>query len=89
MDIRHPLSDHDWRLIDWSMQASVDLHCLLTKGDKLSRGAAHATMLKTSATLEQEGIECTLQTFSALKKTGVEDAHELLDTYLQNNTPED
>jgi GTP-binding protein len=82
MDIRHPLSDHDWRLIDWAMQAQIDLHCLLTKSDKLSRGAARNTLLNTSARLEQDGIECTLQIFSALKKTGVEDAHELLDHHL-------
>ncbi len=82
MDIRHPLSDHDWRLIEWTMEASVNLHCLLTKSDKLSKGAAQRALLSTGATLESEGIPCTLQTFSALKKTGIDDAHELLDMYL-------
>ncbi|MEM7258866.1 MAG: ribosome biogenesis GTP-binding protein YihA/YsxC, partial [Pseudomonadota bacterium] len=86
MDIRHPLSDHDWRLIDWAIQAGIDLHCLLTKSDKLSRGAARNAMLTTGAALEKEGIQCTLQIFSALKKTGVDDAHELLDIYLADNT---
>ena len=39
-------------------------------------------LLKVSQQLEDEGIECTLQTFSALKKDGVEESHELLDMYL-------
>lgn len=86
MDIRHPLSDHDWRLIDWSLQADIDLHCLLTKSDKLSRGAARNTLLSTGAALEKEGIQCTLQNFSALKKVGIEEAHELLDMYLGEST---
>ena len=82
MDIRHALSDYDWRLIEWAMQGDSALHCLLTKSDKLSRGAARAMLLKVSQQLEDEGIECTLQTFSALKKDGVEESHELLDMYL-------
>jgi len=82
MDIRRPLSDHDWRLIEWSLQGSVALHCLLTKSDKLSKGAAQATLLDTKSTLENEGIESSLQLFSALRKSGIGDAHELLDMYL-------
>ena len=82
MDIRHALSDYDWRLIELATQGDAALHCLLTKSDKLSNSAAKSTLLKTAATLENEGVECTLQTFSALKKNGVEEAHELLDMYL-------
>lgn len=82
MDIRHALSDYDWRLIEWALQGDTALHCLLTKSDKLSKNVAKATLMKTSQKLEEEGIECTLQIFSALKKTGIEEAHELLDMYL-------
>ncbi len=82
MDIRRPLSDHDWRLIDWTLEGSASLHFLLTKSDKLSRGAAQTTLLDTKRKLEEEGIAATLQLFSALKKSGVDDAHELLDLYL-------
>ena len=82
MDIRHALSDHDWRLIEWALQGNTALHCLLTKSDKLSNSAAKKALMDAGATLEREGIDCTMQLFSALKKTGVEDAHELLDMYL-------
>lgn len=82
MDIRRALSDYDRRLIEWALQGDAALHCLLTKSDKLSKSAAKATLLKVSQQLEDEGVECTLQTFSALKKSGIEESHELLDMYL-------
>ncbi len=82
MDIRHALSDHDWRLIEWALQSQTALHCLLTKSDKLSSSAAKKALMQASDTLEAEGIACTIQLFSALKKTGIDDAHELLDMYL-------
>ncbi len=82
MDIRHALSDYDWQLIDSVMQGDAALHCLLTKSDKLGNSAAKQALMKTSKALEDHGVECTLQLFSALKKTGVEEAHELLDMYL-------
>lgn len=86
MDIRHALSDYDWRLIEWATQGDSALHCLLTKSDKLSNNAAKVTLMKTAASLEEAGVECTLQTFSALKKHGIEEAHELLDMYLPDAT---
>jgi len=89
MDIRHALSDYDWRLIEWVMQGDSALHCLLTKSDKLSKSAAKATLLKVAQQLENEGVECTLQTFSALKKNGVEESHELLDMYLPDAAKND
>lgn len=88
MDIRHALTDYDWQLIEWAMGGDIAVHCLLTKSDKLSHGASKQALLKTTAKLEMEGVECTLQLFSSLKKSGIEDAHELLDMYL-NNTAAD
>ena len=82
MDIRHALSEYDWRLIDWAIGGDVAIHCLLTKSDKLSHGASKHALLKNAAKLEDEGVECTLQLFSALKKTGIEESHELLDMHL-------
>jgi GTP-binding protein EngB required for normal cell division len=41
MDIRHPLTDSGPPLmVDWCAHAEVRLLVLLTKSDKLSRGAA-------------------------------------------------
>ncbi len=81
MDCRHPLTPYDWQLIEWCHASAVDLHCLLTKADKLSRNEAMKVLFATQASLETNAIEATLQLFSATKKTGLDDAHELLDHY--------
>lgn len=81
MDARRPLTDHDWRMIDWIQQGRAELHFLLTKSDKLSRNQAKSTLLSTQKQLEDAGIEATLQLFSALKKEGIDDLQGLLDSY--------
>lgn len=82
MDVRHPLTDHDWRMIEFQQQGAGELHLILTKADKISRNAAKKTLFATQAELERSGIEATLQLFSALKGDGVDDAHTVLDMHL-------
>ncbi|HBA32706.1 MAG TPA: YihA family ribosome biogenesis GTP-binding protein [Gammaproteobacteria bacterium] len=85
MDARRPLTGNDWQMIDWCLGAGVNLHCLLTKADKLNRSNAAKALLETQAALEKAGVEATLQLFSSLKKQGIDDAHELLDMWLFNS----
>ncbi|CAJ2375999.1 MAG: putative GTP-binding protein EngB [Arenicellales bacterium IbO2] len=73
MDIRRPLTELDRRMLDFCRELSLPAHILLTKADKCSRGAAAGALQKTRAALEGEGA-ITLQLFSAVKKTGVEEA---------------
>lgn len=82
MDIRHPLTDTDWQMLELQQAGYAELHCLLTKADKLSKNRAQKALLDTRSELEQAGIEASLQTFSALKGEGVKDAHTVLDSYL-------
>lgn len=82
MDIRHPLTDSDWALIELQQQGRSDLHVLLTKSDKISRSKAATTLQATQSALAEAGIEATLQDFSALKKSGLKDAHAVLDHWL-------
>ena len=82
MDARHPLQPLDRQMIDWCESAQLNLHIVLTKADKLSRGAAQKALLDTQKTLENAGVTATLQLFSALKKQGIEDAHTMLDKWL-------
>ena len=35
MDIRHPLTEFDWQMINWCEHSNLPLHILLTKADKL------------------------------------------------------
>ncbi len=44
MDIRHPLSHGDWQLLAWCAQRGLRMHILLTKADKLTRGATSAAI---------------------------------------------
>jgi GTP-binding protein len=83
MDIRHPLTEIDWQMVEWCEQAELPLHILLTKADKLTFGAAKNTLLKAQRDLGQVSVEVTLQLFSALKKTGVDDIHHLLNAWFK------
>ena len=47
-DIRHPLKEHDLVMVDWAVQSSLPLHLLLTKCDKLKKGAAKIHFLKSA-----------------------------------------
>ncbi|GFO71458.1 GTP-binding protein [Bathymodiolus japonicus methanotrophic gill symbiont] len=83
MDIRHPLTEFDWQMIEWCAYSKKPLHLLLTKADKFNYGAAKNTLFKVQRELEKQDISVTLQMFSALKKTGVDDIHQLLDSWFQ------
>lgn len=81
MDIRHPLTEFDWQMVDWCEHAGLPLHILLTKSDKLKFGAAKNTLLQVQRDLSRVSIEVTIQLFSALNKTGIDDIHEMLDIW--------
>ena len=74
MDIRHPLTPLDVRLLDWLREAGRPVHVLLTKGDKLSRQAALTTLRKVRGELAQVCPGATVQVFSSLKDEGLEEA---------------
>ncbi|MDQ7090653.1 MAG: ribosome biogenesis GTP-binding protein YihA/YsxC [Methylococcales bacterium] len=83
MDIRHPLTDFDWQMIEWCGHSSLPLHILLTKMDKINYGAAKNTLLKVQRELEEVDFPLSLQLFSALKKKGIDDAHHVLDQWFK------
>lgn len=81
MDVRHPLTDFDMQMIEWCEYSKLPLHILLTKSDKLKYGAAKNTLLKVQKQLSDINVAVTLQLFSSLKKTGLDDVHEILDQW--------
>lgn len=85
MDIRHALTDFDWQMIQWCRHCSLPLHIALTKADKLSRGAANTTLLQVQTQLRRDAADMniSLQLFSALAKQGIEQAHAVLDLWLE------
>jgi GTP-binding protein len=69
----------------------MPVHILLTKADKLGRGAIGTTMAQVTRTLKNElGLPVnvagpggvSLQAFSAAKQTGIDDVHAVLDRWL-------
>ena len=79
MDVRHPLTEFDWQMIEWCKHAGLSLHILLTKADKLTYGAGKNTLLQIQRELKDIGITVSIQLFSALKKSGIDEAHQALD----------
>jgi GTP-binding protein len=82
MDVRHPLTDLDRQMINWFVPSGRPLHVLLTKSDKLSRGAASATLHAVRHELSVLGPQVTVQLFSSLKRTGVEEAEHVVAGWL-------
>jgi GTP-binding protein len=80
MDVRHPLTEFDEQMIFWCRHRQLPLHILLTKADKLTYGAAKTTLLQVQKELNPLGLRLSIQLFSALKKTGIDEVHSALDT---------
>lgn len=87
MDIRHPLTDYDQQMLTWCQHAQLPVHILLTKADKLKRGAARNTLLKTAKSLESIYPQATVQVFSSLKREGIDKACAVLDRWLGYGDP--
>lgn len=87
MDSRHPFTSFDEKIIDWCGRAGLPVHILLTKSDKMSRGAAasilHQIQQKLHRIPESTGYLFSLQLFSAPKATGLVQVHDKLDDWLQ------
>ena len=82
MDIRHPLTELDQRMLDCCVARELPTHILLTKADKLSRGAGQSALQQVRKTLRADYPQATVQLFSAMTRQGVEEAHARLDEWL-------
>ena len=83
MDIRHPLNDYDWQMLQWCHHFNLPAHVLLTKADKLKRGAQQNSQLQTQKKLKENDINASVQVFSALKKTGLDELVVKLNGWLE------
>ncbi len=82
MDIRHPLTEMDRQLLDGCAFRELPAHILLTKADKLSRGAALAALAQLKRGLAADYPGASAQLFSALTGQGINEAHARLDSWL-------
>jgi GTP-binding protein len=85
MDVRHPLTSHDRSMLELALGHGLPLHLLLTKSDKLGRGAARAALNAVQRDLEGSA---TVQLFSALSGEGLNPARARLDALLRSRKKE-
>ena len=81
VDTRHPMKEFDKMMLQWSIQSRMPLHILLTKSDKLKSGVGKQALNKLRNEVK-EYDHVSVQLFSALKKTGVQELAHHLDTWL-------
>jgi len=85
MDCRHPLKDYDLQLLGWCFEVRLPAHVLLSKADKVSRGAAASILQQVSSELALSfpgELSPSAQLFSSLKKTGLDEIRTRLDSWL-------
>jgi GTP-binding protein len=91
MDVRHPLTDQDEQMIAWASAATMPVHVLLTKADKLKKGPAKSSLLGVQARLLEFGDLASAQLFSSLKRDGLKELEKKLTAWLTDDsvlTPE-
>lgn len=80
MDVRRPFTDLDVQMLEWFAPTGKPVHCLLTKADKLNRNdstnALRLARTVLSSYVDEHGqpFPFSAQLFSALKRTGIEEA---------------
>jgi GTP-binding protein len=84
MDIRHPLKDYDQQMLAFAAARALPAHVLLSKADKLARGARSKTLLEVRRAL---GERATVQLFSGPEGLGLEEAREQLIDWLDLPVP--
>jgi GTP-binding protein len=84
MDVRHPLTEFDWQMIEWCRYCGRPIHIVVTKSDKLGRGAGKGVLLQVRQALRVKypDLPVSLQLFSALTRQGIDEAHGVLDNWL-------
>ena len=95
MDIRRPLTKLDIQMLDWFAPRQKPIHILLTKSDKLSKDKSLRTLMDVKNNVQEKWVNLyqtkfTVQLFSSLKKQGIEEANEVIQSWLnlnKNNIP--
>lgn len=84
VDIRRLLREYDVIMLELCEQRNLPVHILLTKADKLKRGPATAALHKLETQLHKEfSNPLTVQLFSAVTGTGLEQAKAKLDEWFE------
>jgi GTP-binding protein len=84
MDIRHPLKEYDRQMLGYAVQRGLPAHVLLTKADKLGRGAQGTALQAVRKDLSATyGDTVSVQVFSGESKLGVDEARAVVNGWLE------
>lgn len=94
MDSRRPFTELDVQMLEWFAPTGRPVHCLLTKADKLNRNDSTnalrlaRTVLNSYVDEQGQPFPFTVQLFSALKRTGLDEANDrILQLLGMNESP--
>ena len=82
MDIRHPFTELDERLIEFVSTLELPVHILLSKCDKVSRAQSASVLGEARDRLTGGWARHSVQLFSSLRRIGVDDAEQRIATML-------
>ena len=83
MDVRHPLKDYDRQMLGYAMRRGLPAHVILTKADKLGRGAAGNTLQAVRMELARSFADSvSVQLFSGESKQGVDELRAVVAGWL-------
>ncbi|MRX28054.1 ribosome biogenesis GTP-binding protein YihA/YsxC [Kangiella sp. HZ709] len=83
MDIRHFLKDTDVQMLEWASSVALPVHCLLSKADKLKSGAKSKALMQCKKQLKTIHPKASVQTFSSLKRDGLDQLFAKLDNWYE------
>lgn len=81
MDIRHPMTALDQKMVQWAVDVSIPVLLLLTKADKLTSGAQKTHLKQVRKAARELMGDIQAETFSSLKKQGVDKLRQKLDAW--------
>jgi len=84
MDIRHPLREFDMQMLEWCDHSGIPVHILLTKADKLSKGAGNSTLHTVNKSLREIGHTASIQLFSSSKRSGIDNVAEVMNQWFSD-----
>ena len=90
MDSRHPLKGLDIQMLDFFHITSRPVHILLSKADKLSKNDQIKTLAAVKKSLKPytERQKISVQLFSSLKKQGMDEVNQVVDSWFDAHREE-
>lgn len=82
-DVRRGITELDWTLLEWCSHVSVPVHVLLSKSDKLSRGAAAVALRTVRGVLLDAQLSAEPQLFSAQTGDGLPQVQGVVSRWLR------